>query len=83
MPARKLSIALDPSVADGVARAAARDGVSVSSWLNDAAENKLAIEEGLAAMRDWESEHGAFSPDELAEADAVLDRLLGAARRAG
>jgi hypothetical protein len=41
--------------------------------LNDAAANALAIERGLDAVREWEAEHGAFTADELAEADRVLD----------
>jgi hypothetical protein len=24
-------------------------------------------------VRDWEAEHGAFSPEEIADADAALD----------
>jgi len=34
MTVRKLSIALDDTIADEVARAAERAGVSVSAWLN-------------------------------------------------
>jgi hypothetical protein len=41
---RKLSVALDEGVADKVARAADRAGMSVSAWLNHAAETELAIE---------------------------------------
>ena len=82
MAVRKLSVALDESVADGVAQAAARAGVSVSAWLNHAAEHELAIEAGLDAVREWEADHGALTADELAEADSLLDRLLGATPRA-
>jgi hypothetical protein len=35
---------------------------------------ELAIEAGLDAVRAWEADHGPFTEDELAEADAVLDR---------
>jgi hypothetical protein len=37
----------------------------------------LAIEDGLAAVAEWEAEHGAFTAEEIAAADAILD----AARR--
>ena len=82
MTVKKLSIALDGEVAAAAGRAAARSGLSLSAWLNDAAENALAIERGLDAVREWEAEHGAFTPEELAEADRVLDgRMTGKSRR--
>ena len=82
MPVRKLSVALDDSVAEDVARAADRAGVSVSAWLNHAAENELATERGLDAVREWEADHGALTGEELAAADTLLDRVVRAARRA-
>jgi hypothetical protein len=48
--------------------------VSLSAWLNEAAATALAIEDGLAAVAEWEQEHGPLSAEELAAAD----RLLGA-----
>lgn len=74
---RKLSVALDPWVADAAAREAEAEGVSLSSWLNRAAERALKISEGLAAVAEWEAEHGAFTEEEMAAADAELDRLMG------
>ena len=82
MTVRKLSVALEDHVADGVVRAAERAGVSVSSWLNHAAVNELSIEAGLDAVREWEADHGELTADELAAADTLLDRVLDAARRA-
>lgn len=82
MAVRKLSVALDESVAQGVGRAAERAGISVSAWLNHAAENELATERGLDAVRAWEADHGALTDDELAAADTLLDRVVDAARRA-
>lgn len=82
MPVRKLSVALDDEVADKVVRAAERAGVSVSAWLNHAAENELAIEAGLDAVREWEADHGMLTAEELAAADVLLDRVLESARRA-
>lgn len=73
MPARKLSIALEAPVAEAAKEAAERRGMSLSAWLNEASRNALAIERGLAAVADWEGEHGALTAAELAEADAVLD----------
>jgi hypothetical protein len=82
MTVKKLSVALDGEVAEAAADAASRAGVSLSAWLNDAAENKLAVADGLAAVREWEAEHGAFTPEEIARADDLLDRLLPHTRRA-
>ncbi len=73
MAVKKLSVSLEVSVATAAMRAAERRGVSVSAWLNAAAERALVVEEGLAAVREWEAEHGALTVGELAWADAVLD----------
>ena len=81
MAVKKLSVALDDAVAQEVALAAERAGVSVSAWLNHAAENELAIEAGLDAVREWEAEHGELTAKELAAADKLLDRVLDGARR--
>ena len=79
---KKLSVALDDTVAQEVALAADRAGLSVSAWLNHAAQNELAIEAGLDAVREWEAEHGELTAEELAAADTLLDRVLHDARRA-
>lgn len=79
---RKLSVALDEEVAAQVVRAAERAGMSVSAWLNHAAENELAIEAGHDAVREWEADHGMLTAEELAAADVLLDRVLESARRA-
>jgi hypothetical protein len=74
MSVRKLSVALDTTVARAAAASAKREGVSLSAWLDRAAREALAIEDGLRAVDDWEARHGALSPEELAAADAILDR---------
>ena len=73
MGVKKLSIALDERVAEAAAASAERRGLSLSAWLNRAAQNALAVEDGLAAVAEWEAEHGAFTAEEIAAADAVLD----------
>ena len=73
MGVKKLSIALDERVAAAAAASAERHGLSLSAWLNRAAQNALAVEDGLAAVAEWEAEHGAFTAEEIAAADAVLD----------
>ena len=39
-----------------------------------AIEDAARIKSGLAAMDEWEAEHGAFTEEETAWADEVLDR---------
>lgn len=75
MAARKLSIAFDEAVAAAARASADRQGLSLSAWVNAASLKALAIEDGLAAVAEWEAEHGAFTPAEIAEADAVLDAM--------
>jgi hypothetical protein len=73
MAVKKLSVALDESIAEAAARSAERQGLSLSAWLNRAAENTLAVEDGLAAVVEWEAENGSLTAKELAAADAILD----------
>jgi hypothetical protein len=51
-----------------VREAAAADGVSVSAWLTQAARRALRRRDGLAAIAEWEAEHGRFSDEEMAAA---------------
>jgi hypothetical protein len=74
MAVEKLSVALEEQVAREAREAAGRRGISLSAWLNEASRNALAIEDGLAAVAEWEAEHGQLPSDALAAADAALDR---------
>jgi hypothetical protein len=76
MPVRRLSVALDETIAMSASRAAETAGVSLSAWLSRAAEHELAIERGRRAVVAWERESGALTPAELRAADALLGRLL-------
>lgn len=81
MAVRKLSVALDDDVAAAAATSAERRGLSLSAWLNDAATRALVTEDGLAAVAEWEAEHGQLTDEELAAADAVLDAATRRGRR--
>jgi len=81
MSVRKLSVALDDTVARAAAASAKREGVSLSAWLDRAAREALAIEDGLRAVAKWEARHGALTPAELASADAILDRAVRRPRK--
>ncbi len=84
MPVRKLSVALEESVADAAKQAAKRRGMSLSAWLNDAAERALetegSIERGLVGVAEFEAENGPPSAEVVAEVEAVLD-AAGIGRR--
>lgn len=67
-PSPKLAITVDPDVHAGVVAAAAAEGVSVSAWITAAARHALRLREGLAAVAEWEAEHGEFTREELAAA---------------
>ncbi len=69
-PAVKLAVTVDAEVHSHLKRAAKADGVSVSAWLTAAARRALQIRDGLAAVAEWETEHGSFSETELAAARA-------------
>jgi endonuclease/exonuclease/phosphatase family metal-dependent hydrolase len=57
-PADRGGAAVDPDVHAQVVAAAAAEGVSVSAWMTAAARRALRVQEGLAAVAEWEAEHG-------------------------
>jgi hypothetical protein len=75
MGVRKFTISLDEGLHEAVSSRAAASGTSVSQWLAEAAQRQLRRQEGLAAVREYEAEFGAFTDEERAWADAILDRL--------
>ncbi len=44
----------------------------MSAWIARAAREQARVEDGLAAIREWEQEAGALTPEELATARAAL-----------
>lgn len=80
-PSPKLAITVDPYVHERVIEAAAAEGVSVSAWMTNAARRALLIRDGLAAVAEWETEHGALSEAELAVARERVASQLDSAPR--
>ena len=64
-PSPKLAIAIAPDVYAQVLAEVARRGVSVSAWMTGAARLALKIRDGLAAVAEWEAEHGVLTETEL------------------
>ncbi len=75
-PSPKLAITVDPEIYEKILAAAACDRVSVSAWMTDAAREALRRRAGLAAIAEWEKEHGPFSAEEMNEARASVRAQL-------
>jgi len=73
-PAVKLAVTVDADVHSKVVDAAEAEGKSVSAWITEAARRALRVRDGLAAVAEWESEHGALTPAELSAARARVER---------
>ena len=80
MTVKKLSVAIDEDVAAEAALSAEAAGLSLSAWMNRAASDALAIERGLNGVRAWEAENGELTSAELADADRILDEVVGKRR---
>ena len=80
-PAVKLAVTVDADVHARVLEAAAAEGTSVSAWITGAARRALLVRDGLAAVAEWEAEHGALTPSELEEARARVGRKTSRRRR--
>lgn len=73
-----MAITVDRDVHAKVLRAARQQKQSVSAWMTSAARRQLALRDGLAAVAEWEREHGAFTQEELR---AARRRVQKAGRR--
>ena len=79
-PSPKLAITIDPDIHASVLAAAARDGVSVSAWMTNAAREALRRRAGLAAIALWEKQHGRLSSEEMSGARRSVRTQIRAAR---
>ncbi|MGH2843534.1 MAG: hypothetical protein ACRDKL_08115 [Solirubrobacteraceae bacterium] len=69
----RLSVTMPPEIGEGVRRAADQQGTSVSTWLTQAATDRLRNQLLGVALDQWEAEDGPFSEDELARAASQQD----------
>jgi hypothetical protein len=72
-----LAITVERDVHDRIVEAAEAEGSSISAWLTRAARQALRIRDGLAAVAEWEAEHGVLTEAEL---QAARQRLSGPKR---
>lgn len=77
MVVAKLSVSFAEETRDEVKAAALRAGVPVSTWIEEAARERLraeAFDEFIAA---WQDEHGPLTHDELSSAGKRVTELFG------
>lgn len=72
----KRSVSMPPDIDARVVAAAAADGLTYSAWLAREADRALRLRDGLAAMEEYEREHGAFTGEEMAAAQKWVDQVL-------
>lgn len=60
---------MPPGLDAEIETAAAQDGMTYSAWLASVARKEFTIRAGLDAVAQFEQEYGAFTPDELTEAE--------------
>jgi hypothetical protein len=80
---KKRSISMPPDLDAEIAAAAAQAGMSYSAWLADTARKEFTIRAGLAAVSQFEADHGAFTPAELSEAEQWAATAVQRASRTG
>jgi hypothetical protein len=80
-PSPKLAITVDPTVHEKILAEASREGVSVSAWMTSAAREVLQRRAGLAAIAEWEKQHGAFSEEEMDQARRTVRAQLKTSRK--
>jgi hypothetical protein len=79
-PSPKLAITVAPDVYERIRAVARKEGVSISAWLTDAARDALLRLDGLAAIEQWEREHGRFTEAEMKAARKRVRSMLSAKR---
>jgi post-segregation antitoxin (ccd killing protein) len=72
MATRKVTITLDEDLADAMAAAARAAGMPLSRLIASAAEREMRRSIARTALAEWQEEHGAFTPAELAAARAEM-----------
>jgi hypothetical protein len=75
MAVAKVSVSLDEKVLAAARARAEEEGKSLSAWLSALVAHHIAIEEGLAAVREYEAEHGPISEEARARARQILRDL--------
>ncbi|MGH3856594.1 MAG: hypothetical protein ACRDR6_24540 [Pseudonocardiaceae bacterium] len=75
MAVTKISVSLEEETLAAARIAAEEAGLSLSAWLSQAAQQAAKLAAGLAAVREYEAEAGAFTQEEIDRADEILNEL--------
>jgi hypothetical protein len=73
---QKRSISLPSDLADAIDHAATAEGTTVSAWIADTAAHRLRIDASRKGVAELERQHGALTPDELADGLARARAML-------
>ncbi|MHB1592564.1 MAG: hypothetical protein ACYCO9_07180 [Streptosporangiaceae bacterium] len=76
---KKRSISIPPELDAEIAAAAEAAGLSYSAWVAETVRKEFTIRAGLDAVTQYEAEHGAFTPAEIAQADEWAARAARSA----
>jgi cytosine/adenosine deaminase-related metal-dependent hydrolase len=74
---KKITITLPEEDLEQVKELARQAGLPLSTWIAQTLEHEARIQAGLAEMREWETEYGALTDEELAWADAQIAAAEG------
>ena len=74
MGVEKMSVSFDLELGEAIRASATGSHQSVSSWLADAARDRLRLEALGQAVTSWEKEFGPLTDAEIAQADRVLQQ---------
>ncbi len=74
MGVEKMSVSFDLGLGQAIRTSAQHSAQSVSSWLAEAAADRLRREALGEAVDEWEGEFGVLTEAEIAAADRVLER---------
>ena len=74
---------MPPDLDAEIAAAAADAGLSYSAWLADTARKEFTIRAGLAAVSQFEQDHGPFAAAELADAEGWAGQAIERACHSG
>ena len=72
MGVEKMSVSFDLELGEAIRSSANDAHQSVSSWLAEAARDRLRLEALGQAVASWEHEFGSLTDAEVAEADRIL-----------
>jgi predicted transcriptional regulator len=78
---QKLSISMPPDLAERVRDVVSADGMTLSAFMAQAAEDALRRRAMRIAVDEYQREHGWFTPEEIAVADAQEPVVVGPASR--